>query len=182
MPSSSRSSGPGELCSVFRRAWKSYSLRHSWSPGGSSSCDWGFKKSVPSTDSLWMAGVDLKSSWGFCILLVRLEVWDDSVTRVCCGNQSVSMVPFRGFHSTVSLAALIPPLQNERYVPLAQILWRLFFCVCAQVEAEDSLPAVAFPYSLLSVVLVFLVLGPERILSIWVSSHSQRYRHIIPRC
>ena len=41
--------------------------------------------------------------------------------------------------------------------------------MCAQVEAEDSLPAVAFPYSLLSVVLVFLVLGPEGILSIWGS-------------
>ena len=148
MPSSSsRSSGPGELCSVFRRAWKSYSLRHSWSPGGFSSCEWAFKKSVPFTDNLWVAGVDLKS-WGFSMLLVRLDEdmrWFSSspvLSPAVCFDGSLLRIPLcsqpGSTHPTTAEWKRGPPGPD----PVAVF----FLCVCAQVEAGNSLlPTIVHP-------------------------------------
>lgn len=98
------------------------------------------KKSVPFTDNLWVAGVDLKSC-GFSALLVRLrEDGRRSSSRVPW-QQSVPMAPLRAPLCSQP-GGTHPPRQDERCPPGPEPV-AVFFC--AQVEAENSLPTVAFP-------------------------------------
>lgn len=136
------------------------------------------KKSVPFTDNLWVAGVDLKSC-GFSALLVRLrEDGRRSSSRVPW-QQSVPMAPLRAPLCSQP-GGTHPPRQDEREVLRARSLWQFSFVLRLRLRIVSQLWH--SHVCLFWVVLVFLLLGPERILSIWVSSHSQRYRPIIPRC
>lgn len=147
MPSSSRSSGPGELCSVFRRAWKSYSLRHSWSP-------WRVL-------FLWMR---IQNICTFCWQSVDGRSWPKVFLRFLYIAGETGW----GYEMILELACAVA-ISLFRWLPFEdstlQSAWQHSshhcrtkdmstwprscgggFFVCAQVEAENRLPTVAFPY------------------------------------
>lgn len=102
---------------------------------------------VPFADNCGLAGVDLKPSWGsvYC----WWDLGEDMLLILesqSCGHQpTLHMVAFWGFHSHVSLAASSSHHCRTVICPAWPRSCGVVF-VCAQVEAENSLPTVLSLY------------------------------------